>query len=77
MNQEARFRFIAALLVIPLLAFVVPQARALDATVNCPNGDGGTYPSINAALVDVGARIYLTPQAIYAMIRSWQALLRR
>ncbi|MFI5116890.1 MAG: right-handed parallel beta-helix repeat-containing protein [Terriglobales bacterium] len=54
MTHEARFRFIATLFVVALVTFLVPQALALDAIVNCPNGDGGTYPSINAALADVG-----------------------
>lgn len=53
MNHEARFRIIATLFIVALVASVVPQARALDATVNCPNGGGGSYASINDALAAV------------------------
>jgi len=54
MIYGTRFRIVAALFVVALAALVQPQAKAADATVNCPNGGGGSYATINEALNAIG-----------------------
>lgn len=54
MTYQTRFRVIATLFIVALVAFAAPQAQAADANVNCPNGGGGSYASINEALAAIG-----------------------
>lgn len=54
MTYYKHFRVLAWLSVAVLLACLAPRAPAADVQVNCPNGGGGTYPSITEALSAIG-----------------------
>jgi hypothetical protein len=53
MTKNLVFRASASAILLTL--FLLPGiAHAADVTVGCPGGGGGTYPSINAALIAIG-----------------------